>query len=69
MSSKIVQVSARSWDQNESLGQFAGKHILLPDGAHKIVEAMSEGTEVKLKSQVPIFESKFPSFSDLIDNV
>ncbi|CAJ0565566.1 unnamed protein product, partial [Mesorhabditis spiculigera] len=48
----LENVSASSWDQNEALGQFDGKHSLLVDGAQKVVESLSEGTDILLNKKV-----------------
>ncbi|XP_063307753.1 lysine-specific histone demethylase 2 [Pelobates fuscus] len=50
--SNLQKVSARSWDHNEFFAQFAGDHTMLTGGYAAIIDKLSEGLDIRLKSPV-----------------
>ncbi|CAH2284437.1 Lysine-specific histone demethylase 1B [Pelobates cultripes] len=50
--SNLQKVSARSWDHNEFFAQFAGDHTMLTGGYATIIDKLSEGLDIRLKSPV-----------------
>uniref|UniRef100_A0A7E4VMY5 mannose-6-phosphate isomerase n=3 Tax=Panagrellus redivivus TaxID=6233 RepID=A0A7E4VMY5_PANRE len=58
--SRLADVSARHWDQNEAVGQFAGEHAILAEGSSELIRRLSDGLDIRCNNPVASIDYSNP---------